>query len=184
MMQTAPLKNIFFAESSTVKKILLLLTGVVTLAIASQLTLPMQPVPLTFQSATVIFIGMAYGARNGSYVIAAYLFAGLCGLPVFAGLSFGPAPLTGPTAGYLIGFLPAAFISGYLAERGFGRQIITSFIASLIGAAIIFMCGLPILAAFTGWDNAITFGLMPFIISEPIKLAALSLVIPRLWKNN
>jgi biotin transport system substrate-specific component len=177
-----PTPSALFSDTTPFKKLAILLAGVFILAAASQFIIPLQPIPLTFQSATVILIAMVYGSKNGSYVIAAYLFAGLCGLPVFAHFTFGPAKFMSPTTGYLVGFLPAAYISGYLAEHGWGRNILSSFAASMIGAAIIFACGISVLATFTDWDNAVTSGLLPYIISEPIKLAVLSLIIPRLWK--
>lgn len=181
---TNRLTNQFSAtDQSLLKQCLVILAGVVVLAIASQIAIPLQPVPLTFQSATVVLIGMAYGSRNGSLVILSYLIAGLCGLPVFAEFSAGPTPFMGPTVGYLIGFLPAAFVSGYLAERGFGRHLLTSFITALIGVSIIFFCGLSALSSFIGWNHAIQVGLMPFIASEPVKLLAVAFIIPRLWKN-
>lgn len=176
--------NLFSATNqSLLKTSMLMLAGVIVLALASQLVIPLQPVPLTFQSATVVLIGMAYGSRNGSLVVLSYLIAGLCGIPVFANLSAGPAPFMGPTVGYLIGFLPAAFVSGYLAERGFGRHLLTSLMAALIGVGIIFFSGLSALSTFIGWDQAIQVGLLPFIASEPVKLLAVALIIPRLWKN-
>lgn len=170
-------------ENSLFKQIVLILAGVIVLAAASQLSIPLIPVPLTFQSATVILIGMAYGARYGTYVIATYLIAGACGLPVFADFSFGIAPFFGPTGGYLIGFLPAAFISGYLAQKGWAKGVISSFIAACLGVSIIFLLGISVLSTFVGWEKAIDVGLMPFILSEFIKLLAASLMIPRFWKK-
>jgi biotin transport system substrate-specific component len=162
----------------------LILAGVFALAFASQLSIPLQPVPLTFQSATVILIGMAYGERYGAYVVSLYLLAGFCGAPVLADYASGPAHFAGPTAGYLFGFLPAAWAGGWLARQGLGRNIVTAFIAALTGAAIIFAAGVTVLTGFIGFKEAITFGLMPFIISEPIKLLAVSAIIPRLWKKS
>jgi biotin transport system substrate-specific component len=85
-----------------------MLGGVFLLAFASQLTIPLVPVPLTFQSSAVILIAMLFGARLGAYTVLAYLAAGFCGLPVFAEFSAGPMHFVGPTAGYLAGFVPAA----------------------------------------------------------------------------
>lgn len=182
---SAPLQNIFWSrEHSLLRQSALILTGVFLLAIASQIIIPLLPVPLTLQSATVILIGMAYGPRHSTYVVACYLLLGCLGMPVFADHSSGIACLSGPTAGYLIGFLPAAWVSGYLAQRGFAKTISGSFIAALIGASIIFAFGVPVLALSVGWHQAIAFGLMPFIISEPIKLFALSTLTPNLWKQS
>ncbi len=180
---TAPLRNIFFTDSTWFKKLFLIIGGVFTLAIASQLVIPLQPVPITFQSATVILIAMAFGARYGSAVILSYLFCGAAGAPVFAGYSAGLMHFTGPTAGYLVGFVIAAYTAGLLAERGYGRTYLGALAVSLLAAAIIFVAGIPVLAMFVGWHNAISLGLMPFIITEPLKLLAVSAVIPRLWKS-
>lgn len=181
----SPLQSIFWPkENSMIKQSLLILAGVIILAAASQLSIPLQPVPLTFQSATVVLIGMAYGARNGAYVIMAYLIAGACGMPVFAGFSAGITVFFGPTAGYLIGFLPAAFFSGYLAQKGFAKNWISSFIAACLGVSLIFLLGVSMLATFVGWHQAIMLGIMPFVFSESIKLIAVSFLIPQCWKND
>lgn len=180
----APMQSIFWPkDNSLIKQSLLIFAGVLVLAIASQLSIPLKPIPLTFQSATVILIGMAYGPRNGSYVVMAYLLAGLCGLPVFADFSAGIPKLFGPSMGYLFGFLPAAWLSGYLAQKGWARGVLSSLAAACLGVSVIFLLGVSALAQFIGWDKAIAFGLMPFVVSEPIKLIAVSFVIPRLWKK-
>jgi biotin transport system substrate-specific component len=181
----APLQSIFWtkSEQSYTKKVLLILAGAFLLAFAAQLSIPLNPVPLTFESATVILIGMAYGPRYGAYVIATYLIAGAVGLPVFANFSSGMTRFLGPNGGYLLGFLPAACLSGYLAQRGFAKNVFTSFLAACLGASVIFFFGLTFLAKSFGWSNAIAFGLMPFILSEPIKLAIVALLTPTLWNQ-
>ena len=177
------LQNVFFNSSySSLKKTLTILFGVVLLTIASQLSIPLTPVPLTFQSTMVIFIGMAMGPRYAAYVIATYLFLGSIGLPVFANYTAGFMTFFSPLGGYLMGFLPAALISGYLAQKGFAKNSFLSFLAGFIGTTIIFLLGVMVLSNFIGFKNAIAFGLMPFILSEPLKLIAMSLVIPRFWK--
>lgn len=184
IMVNPPVQSIFFDKNSSfLKQSLLLLTGVIFLAIASQLSIPLQPVPLTFQSAAVILIGMSYGSRQAAYVISAYFIAGACGLPVFADFSCGIANFVGPTGGYLVSFLPAAYVCGWLAERGYTKHILTSFATTLVGATIIFAGGLSFLATFIGFQKAITLGLMPFIVSEPIKLIAVAILTSRLWKS-
>jgi biotin transport system substrate-specific component len=180
----ATMQSIFWSKNDRIlKQLCFALMGVFVLAFASQLSIPLKPVPLTFQSVTVILLGMAYGSRLGSYTIALYLLFGLVGFPVFAGFSSGPPVFFGPTCGYLIGFLPAAYISGYLAQKGWAKNILTSFIAACLGVSVIFLLGVSILSQSIGWHHAIMFGLMPFIISESIKLLAISCVIPRLWKK-
>lgn len=179
----APLHSTFWPTNSLIKQTLLILGGVIFLALASQLSVPLRPIPLTFQSATVVLIGLAYGPRFGSYVVALYLLAGFCGIPVYADFSAGPATFFGSTCGYLVGFLPAAFLSGYLAKKGWGKNILTSFFAACLGVAIIFLCGVTVLAQTIGLHDAIAFGVLPFVVSEPIKLLAVSCLTPKLWKQ-
>lgn len=180
----APLQSIFWSKHPAILKEALLITaGVVLLAIASQLSVPLKPVPLTFQSATVVLIGMAYGARRGSYVILGYLLSGSIGLPVFANFSSGLAEFTGPTGGYLIGFLPAAYLCGLLAQRGFATHFLYTFLSACVGACIIFSLGLVVLAQYVGLQEAVTLGLLPFLVSEPIKLIVVSMLVPRVWKK-
>lgn len=183
---TSPVQSICWpTKSKLVKNVLLVLTGALVLAIASQLTIPLKPVPLTFQSATVLFIALIYGARLGAATIATYLAAGACGLPVFAEMYSGLDVLFfSPTSGYLWGFFFAALGVGYLAERGWGKHFISSFAAALLGAAILFSMGLLVLAHYTGWDMAYAFGLKPFLLSESIKLLAVAIVVPRFWKSH
>lgn len=155
----------------------------ILLSLSSQLSIPLQPVPLTFQSITVIFIGMALGTRLGFYAVSTYLFAGCLGLPVFANFSGGLHVFFGPTAGYLIGFLPAVALSGFLAQHGFAKSVFTSFISAVLGTVIIFSLGVIVLSQYTGWHNAYVLGVKPFMVTEFIKLLALALFIPRCWKN-
>ena len=179
-----PLQSIFWQrQHSLIKQILLVLGGALLLAFASQLSIPLKPVPLTFQSATVVLIGMAYGPRYGTYAILTYLMMGACGLPVLADFSFGISKFFGPTAGYLIGFIPAAWMSGYLAQKGWARNAFTSFIAACVGVSIIFTLGVTVLSQFVGFHAAIELGVMPFMLSESIKLIAVSVLIPTLWKK-
>lgn len=179
-----PVQSIFWTkQTSFIKQFLLILLGVLILAIASQISIPIEPVPLTFQSTTVILIGMTYGARKSVYVVLSYLLAGLFGLPVFTDFSSGMHVFLGPTSGYLLGFLPAAFLSGYLAEKGFGKNNLLSFIAACLGDSIIFGLGVMGLALSIGWEQAVALGLMPFIISELMKLLAMSYLVPSCWKK-
>jgi biotin transport system substrate-specific component len=180
-----PMCSVFWPrDNSLLKQSLLILSGVLILAFASQLSIPLKPIPLTFQSATVVLIGMAYGARNGCYVVIAYLLAGLSGIPIFADFSSGIPKLFAPSAGYLFGFLPAALLSGYLTQKGWAKNVISSFAAACLGVSVIFFFGVTALAQFIGWENAIALGLVPFITTESIKLIAVSCLIPRLWKKS
>lgn len=180
-----PMQSLLLPQSnSLLKQTLITLTGVLVLAMASQLCIPLSPVPLTFQSATVILIGMALGARQGAYIVSAYLAAGALGFPVFAEMHGGFPVFFGADGGYLLGFLPAAYLSGYLAEKGWAKYAISSFFAALAGASIIFLSGLSVLSTFVGWQQAIALGLLPFVVFETFKLLAVALFVPRLWKKS
>lgn len=170
--------------SAALYKIALVFGGSLFLVAASQLALPWQPVPLSLQTFAVLFIGMTYGSRLALATVFLYLLEGACGLPVFANLQGGLPMLVGPTGGYLIGFLPAAFVSGYLAEKGFAKNFLYAALAALPGLALIYALGLPVLAMYVGWHMAVTVGLLPFISGEAVKLGLLALLVPAFWKKS
>jgi len=187
-IQSNVLQNIFFPQVSSkswncVQQMLLILAGVCTLAISAQLSIPFYPVPLTFQSATVILIGLAYGARYAASVVLVYLLSGAMGMPIFANFSFGWQIFLDPAAGYLLGFLPAAILSGYLAEKGMAIKIWHSFFAALLSALVIFSCGVFVLTKFFSFNLALQYGFYPFVISETIKLFAVACCVPKFWKK-
>ncbi len=168
--------------TSRVHQVALVLLGTVLLAISAQIQVPFWPVPMTMQTFVVLMIGATYGWRLGGATMVAYLIEGAIGLPVFAKFGAGAAVLVGPTAGYLAGFVLAALVTGYLAERGFGRNLATAAISFALGTVIIFACGLLYLASLIGVEGAVTHGLMPFILSEPTKVALATLLLPGCWK--
>ena len=101
---------------------------------------------------------------------------------MFAQFSAGAHVLVGPTAGYLVGFVVAALVTGHLAERGYGRNLATAAISFVLGTIVIFAFGLAYLSSLIGVEKAIEFGLMPFIYSEPTKVALATLLLPGCWK--
>src|SRR4051794_39821492 len=105
-------------RASALRPALLAIGGSLALAASAQILVPIQPVPMTLQSLVVLLIGAAYGWRLGAATVLLYLAEGLCGMPVFAGFRAGPAVLIGPTGGFLLGFVPAAALAGWLAARG------------------------------------------------------------------
>jgi biotin transport system substrate-specific component len=168
--------------TSRLHQVLLVVLGTVLLAISAQIQVPFWPVPMTMQTFMVLIIGATYGARLGVATMIAYIVEGVVGLPVFAQFSAGAHVLVGPTAGYLAGFVVAAALTGYLAERGFGRNLATAAISFALGTVAIFAFGLAYLAYLIGVEGAITRGLMPFILSEPTKVALATLLLPSCWK--
>ncbi len=144
--------------------------------------LPFSPVPITGQTFAVLFIGALLGSRKGGMAVILYLLEGIAGLPFFAGGSGGLTRLAGPTGGYLIGFVVAAFAVGLLAERGWDRRPGSTALAMLIGNAIIYAFGLPWLGRFVGWGNVLSLGLLPFIPGDLFKLALAAITLPMGWK--
>ncbi len=157
--------------------IALMLAGVVFVAVSARIVVPLYPVPVTMQTFAVLVLGMAYGARLGAATLALYLVSGLAGLPVFA-----TAGALGPTLGYIVGFILAAGVVGWLAERGWDRSIVTTAIAMLIGNVLIYVPGLIVLASFVGADKVLEYGLWPFLIGDALKLALAALVLPAAWR--
>lgn len=160
------------------REALLIGVGVVLLALAAHLriTLPFTIVPITGQTFAVLLLGAAYGWRRGGVTVALYLAAGLAGLPVFAEV-VGMA-----TWGYLLGFLLAAVVVGWLAERGWDRNIVTAIVAMLAGEVAIYACGLAWLAHFVGWEHVVALGLLPFLAGDALKLVAAALLLPAAWQ--
>lgn len=136
-------------------------------AVAARVTIPLPftPVPITLQVMVVLLAGLVLGARAGAASQLVYLAAIAAGLPLDAN-ALGPTAMSGPTAGYLIGFVPAAFITGWLAEKGSATRA-TCFLAAIAGAAIIYITGVAWLApAVGGLRAAWTLGVAPFILVD------------------
>ena len=170
------------AATSAVTKAALVVFGSLLLAVSAQFKIPLYPVPVTGQTLVVLLIGMTYGPRLGGITIAAYLFEGALGLPVFAGGAAGVAVLMGPTAGYLFGFLLAAAAMGYLAERGMGRTVVSTIAAMVIGNCVIYLCGALWLANFIGFGQAIAAGVLPFLYGDALKLVVAAGLMPWAWR--
>ena len=170
------------AATSAVTKAALVVFGSLLLAVSAQFKIPLYPVPVTGQTLVVLLIGMTYGPRLGGITLAAYLFEGALGLPVFAGGAAGVAVLMGPTAGYLFGFLLAAIAMGYLAERGMGRTVVSTIAAMVIGNCVVYLCGALWLANFIGFGEAIVMGVLPFLYGDALKLVVAAGLMPWAWR--
>ncbi len=149
------------------------LLGSAVLAASAQVSLPMWPVPATLQTLAVLLLGALGGSRLGAASVALYLAEGAMGLPVFAHGTGGLAVLAGPTAGYLAGFLPAAWLAG-LAGRGVARQALVLTAAHLL----LFVPGVAWLAGFVGWERAVMAGFVLFVPGTVVK-TALALAVLR-----
>lgn len=144
--------------------------------------LPFSPVPITGQTFAVLIIGALLGSRRGSLAVLAYLIQGVAGMPVFT-FGGGLAVLFGPTGGYLIGFIPAAYLTGLLAEKGWDRRIGTTVLAMILGNMAIYTCGLLWLTCLMGFSAKVfTLGVYPFIIGDLLKIALAAVLLPSGWK--
>jgi biotin transport system substrate-specific component len=162
----------------------LMLLGSLALTLSAKLQVPFYPVPMTMQSLVVLLIGLAYGWRLGTATVLLYLAEGLAGLPVFAGTpekGIGLAYMMGPTGGYLAGFVLAAALLGWLAERGWDRSLWRTALALSLGHAVLFAPGIAWLALFVGWPKAVAFGLTPFLAGSLVKTALGVALVPAGW---
>lgn len=171
---------------SDVRRILLLaFGGSLLIALSAKIQVPFQPVPMTLQTLVVMCLGLAFGRNLAFATLALYLLQGAAGLPVFAetpAKGTGLAYMFGNTGGYLIGFLAAATVCGWLAERGWCRRIHTTAVALLAGTVLIYLPGLLWLTSLYGWDKPILeWGLWPFLPGELTKIAIGAGLMPAIW---
>jgi biotin transport system substrate-specific component len=163
----------------------LVLTGSLVVAALAQVELHLTPyVPVTGQTLGVLVVGAALGWARGGLSMLLYIAEGALGLPFFAGgESFVPT-LAFPTGGYIWGFVAAAGVVGYLAERGWDRTLGGAIGAMFVGEVIILACGVPWLAASLGMpaEEALAIGLYPFIIGDAIKLLLAAGALPLAWR--
>lgn len=158
-----------------------LLTGISALW---EIPLPFTPVPVTGQTFAVLLAGATLGLRAGAASQLLYVAMGLVGVPFFAGGSSGWEVVTGPTVGYLIGFVAASAVVGRLAERRQDRRVRTAVPALVAGSLVIYLCGMAGLMAITGMGaaDAFTLGVLPFLVGDAVKVAAAGLALPAAWK--
>ncbi len=162
----------------------LIVGGSLAVGLSAQVALPLafSPVPITGQTLAVLLVGALMGRVRGGVVMLLYLAEGVAGLPVFAGGGAGAAHLLGPTGGYLVGFVVAATVTGYLAERGWDRRFGTTLAAMLLGTVAIFVIGLAWLGLFTGTENLLAMGLYPFVPGAIAKIIVAAALVPQGWK--
>lgn len=154
--------------------------GNALIALTAQLSilLPFSPVPVTGQTFGVLLTAAALGRVRGTIAVLAYLAEGLGGLPVFAGASAGAFHLFGPSGGYLLAFLPSAWLVGALAERGWDRSWYGTAAAMAFGSIIILSIGAAWLGTLVGWDRALAMGVYPFLAGDAVKIAIAAVVLP------
>jgi len=171
--------------SAALRVAVLIALGTALLTLSAKINLPLPYVPMTLQTLVVLVIGAAYGARLGAATVMVYLAEGAMGLPVFAGPVGGLAPLIGPTAGYLFGFVAAAFVTGWLSERGWDRSVPLLFVAMAVGHIIILGCGFAWLAfgMKLGVGKAWSVGIAPFVAASLIKNALGAALVPAIRRT-
>lgn len=178
------LKSIFWyrGQYSLFYYIGLTFLGALVLAASAQIQLPLKPVPVTLQSFAVVLLAMSMGWRLGLASCLSYLGLGMMGLPVFAGFFAGSAYLLGPTGGYLVAFPLAVLASGWLAQKGAGKHLFSSFLVAALGLAIILVVGTLYLSTFVGVQHALQLGVQPFILDAILKAVMIAVIVPRVWR--
>jgi biotin transport system substrate-specific component len=157
--------------------------GALALAVSAKAQVPFYPVPMTLQTLVVLAIGAAFGARLAAATVALYLAEGLMGLQVFAGAGAGPAYMAGPTGGYLVGFLVAAGLVGWLAERGWDRSLGWLLAAMVLGHLVIFAFGFAWLDVLIGPEKAWIGGVVPFFAATIVKTLLAWALVAAAWRG-
>lgn len=178
-----PLISLAFPREGTnrlVVQAVAAVAGSLLLALSAKITVPFWPVPMTLQVLAVFLVGAAYGRNLAAATLLLYLAEGAAGLPVFA-TGAGLAYMAGPTGGYLVGFLVAATIAGWAADRGLDRNPLTLFGAMLLGEIVILALGAAWLSVLFGFEKALEYGVGPFIVTDLVKVALAAAIVPAAW---
>ena len=172
-------------QSKLIKYIFFALIGSIVLAVSSKIKIPFYPVPMTMQTLVVLMIGIAFGWKIGLATVSLYLFEGMIGLPVFSGTpekGIGLVYFTGPTMGYLLGFLVAVYISG---KFNYDSNSFKTFFKLLFATSFIYLMGMAWLGSLIGWDKPIfALGAQPFLLAELFKILIATLAINQIKKIN
>ena len=169
----------------------LVLAGAAVVAVLAQITIPLPLVPITGQTLGVLLVGAALGSRRGAAALGTYMLAGLAGAPVFAEFTGGPATVLSPSFGFVIGFVPAAFLAGWFAERAWDRRPVLAMAGFVAASVVPFLVGVPYLAmilnavmgAGAGLGDVLAAGLWPIIPRGLVKAAPAAGLIPAAWKG-
>ena len=166
------------------KVILIAILGTLLLAISAKIKIPFYPVPMTMQTFIVLFLGITLGPKIGLLTVSLYLLEGIFGLPVFAGTpekGVGFIYFTGPTMGYLIGFLVAVYFAGLFK---YDKGLINTFLKLIFSVSFIYILGIIWLGILIGWEKPIfILGAKPFLLAELFKMLLLSFLTPTLLKT-
>jgi len=170
-------------EASLLKNLFIAILGSIILAISAKIKIPFYPVPMTMQTFVVLLLGVSLGWKLGLFTVTLYLVEGIAGLPVFAGTpekGMGIVYFTGPTMGYLIGFLAAVYLTGFFT---FDNNFFKNFAKLLFSVSFIYLLGLIWLGSLIGWDKPVfKLGAQPFLLAELFKISLLALLVPTILK--
>ncbi len=170
-------------NTKILKYLLIIFLGSILLTISSKIKIPFYPVPMTMQTFVVLFLGMSFGYKIGLATVSLYLLEGIIGLPVFSNSpekGVGIIYFTGPTMGYLIGFLFATFLAGYF---NFKVNIFYTFLKLIISVSVIYILGIFWLGNLIGWDKPIIqLGVTPFLLAELFKVSILAILAKKIIK--
>ena len=170
-------------QSQIIKLLLIVFLGSVILAISSKVKIPFYPVPMTMQTFVVLFLGISFGYKVALASVSLYLLEGIVGLPVFSNSpekGVGLVYFTGPTMGYLIGFLSACFLASYIKIND---NYFVIFAKLMISVSTIYVLGILWLGILIGWDKPIIqLGVMPFLLAEIFKIALLTILTKKIFK--
>ena len=170
-------------QSKLLKYVFFALIGSIILAISSKVKIPFYPVPMTMQTLVVLMIGIGFGWRLGLATITLYLLEGIIGLPVFSGTpekGLGLIYFTGPTMGYLLGFLVAVYISG---KFSYDNNLFKNFLKILFASSFIYLLGMAWLGSLIGWDKPIfKLGAQPFLLAELFKILLVTFALKLIKK--
>lgn len=172
-----------FKTMSTFNRVLLAFVGTAILTLSAKISIPFYPIPTTMQTFAVISLGCVFGSRLAAATVALYIFEGALGLPVFQGHTTGLAIFMGPTSGYLVGFVSAAYVVGRLFEEGFGRNALSAALLFTLGAVIIDIPGLTWLTSFAGLDIA-KGAFLSYQYAFLLKSGLFAVIIPALWHHH
>ena len=168
-------------NTNILKTILLVFIGTILLTVSAKIKIPFYPVPMTMQTFVVLFLGISFGYKIGLATVGLYLLEGIIGFPVFSNSpekGIGLIYFTGPTMGYLIGFLAATFISGYMSYK---TSFIFIFAKLIVSVSIIYVLGIVWLGILIGWDKPLfEIGVFPFLLAELFKISILAILANKL----
>ena len=172
-------------QSKILRNVLMTLMGTVLLAISSKIKIPFYPVPMTMQTLVVLFLGLALGWKLGLATVSLYLFEGIIGIPVFSGSpekGVGIIYFTGPTMGYLIGFLFTVYFAG---SFNFSKNLFIKFFQLSFSISFIYILGILWLGTLIGWEKPLfKLGVQPFLLAEFFKILIISISLSQIKKLN